>query len=150
MMRRPRVIPPVYFAAAVAVMIALHWYLPLRRLMPRPWNWLGLVPIAVAAVLSGWAISLFIWRGTTVHPGHTPTRLVTGGPFRFTRNPMYVSLTLMLIGVAVLLGSVSPWLMVPLFVWGINHNIIPGEEARMVEAFGEKYRQYQARVRRWL
>lgn len=150
MMRRPRVIPPVYFAAAVAVMIALHWYLPLRRLMPRPWNWLGLVPIAVAAVLSGWAISLFIWRRTTVHPGHTPTRLVTGGPFRFTRNPMYVSLTLMLIGVAVLLGSVSPWLMVPLFVWGINHNIIPGEEARMVEAFGEKYRQYQAHVRRWL
>jgi protein-S-isoprenylcysteine O-methyltransferase Ste14 len=149
-MRRPRVIPPVYFLAAVAVMVPLHGYLPLHRLISRPWNWVGLVPMAIGAMMSGWAVATFIRRRTTIRPGHVPTGLVTHGPFVFTRNPMYLSLTLMLAGLAMLLGSLSPWLVLPLFILAIGHNIIPAEEATMTEAFGDEYRKYQERVRRWI
>jgi protein-S-isoprenylcysteine O-methyltransferase Ste14 len=148
-MQRPRVIPPVYLLAAIVVMLALRFGLPLRGLITWPMRWAGLVPMVTGLLLGGWTTVLFAKRKTTIRPGEVSTALVTAGPFRVSRNPIYLGMALLLVGVALLCGSLSPWLVIPLFVWLINRNVIPMEEAMLAEAFGEEYRRYQGRVRRW-
>jgi protein-S-isoprenylcysteine O-methyltransferase Ste14 len=148
-MPKPRILPPVYLLIAVLAMSALHAFLPVRQLIQWPWRWAGVGLIVFALVPGVSAVRGFILRKTTLKPGGVSSQLITDGPYRFTRNPMYLGMTLLLAGTAVLLGSLGPWLIVPLFVYVINHNIIPIEEAMLVEAFGEEYRQYRARVRRW-
>ena len=143
--RRIRIVPPVYLAAAVAVMIALAWWLPGARIVPAPWNWLGLVPVFGGIGLGIVAARLFARHKTTFVPGRTSSQLLTAGPYRWTRNPVYVAMTMSLVGVALLLGVLTPWLLVPIFVAVIAVNVIPVEEVMLVEAFGEEYRAY----RRW-
>jgi protein-S-isoprenylcysteine O-methyltransferase Ste14 len=84
----PRIIPPVYLLASAGAMVALHHFLPLRHLLGWPWRWAGLALVVAGLALGAWAIGLFRSRNTTLRPGHSSTRLVTDGPFQFTRNPM--------------------------------------------------------------
>ena len=72
------------------------------------------------------------------------------GPFRFTRNPIYLGMVLLLSGAAVGLGSLSPWFVIPPFILAIAFDVIPAEEAMLTETFGDAYRAYQSRVRRWI
>jgi protein-S-isoprenylcysteine O-methyltransferase Ste14 len=85
-----------------------------------------------------------------VVPFERSTALVTDGLFRYTRNPMYLGLTLVLAGVALLLGSLGAWLPIPVFVAIIQVNFIAGEERFLTELFGEEYLVYKQRTRRWL
>jgi protein-S-isoprenylcysteine O-methyltransferase Ste14 len=148
--RGPRVIPPVYLLAAVVAMLALHRLAPVRQLIQWPWRWVGLA-VSAGGVLFGFsAVALFRRHRTTLRPGQRSTQLVDGGPFRVTRNPMYVGMTIALVGVALMLGTATPWVVVPLFVWLINRNVIPLEERMLLGAFGDEYARYQARVRRWI
>jgi protein-S-isoprenylcysteine O-methyltransferase Ste14 len=142
--------PPVYLLLGILAMIALHFLWPVRQVLEGPWRWAGVVPIALALGLGISAIRLFSRRKTTIKPGEVSTSLVTDGPFRFSRNPIYVGMTLILIGTALALGSVTPWLAVPVFVAVISWNIIPVEEGMLQEAFGDEYSQYRATVRRWI
>jgi protein-S-isoprenylcysteine O-methyltransferase Ste14 len=148
--RPPRVFPPVYLLVAIISMVALHKLLPYAALIASPWRWLGLLPFVAAVALAGTAVRLFAKHKTTIKPGETSSFLLTEGPYRFTRNPIYLGTVLLLIGVATMLGSLTPWLVVPVFAWLINRNIIPVEEAMLAAAFGADYEQYRARVRRWL
>lgn len=90
--------------------------------------------------------------GTTVHPlePNKATYLVTDGVFRFSRNPMYLGLLLLLIGWAVWLGSASPWLVPPLFVIVLTLVQIIPEERALHQRFGEEYVSYQRSVSRWI
>jgi protein-S-isoprenylcysteine O-methyltransferase Ste14 len=142
--------PPVYLLAAILAMLGLHRWFPIRRLVPGTWRWLGLAPAAIGLALALSAVRIFVKRKTTFRPGDTSTSLVTEGPFRFTRNPMYLGMALLLTGLAIGLGSLSPWLLLPLFIATISINIIPAEEAMLSEAFGPQYSDYQSRVRRWV
>lgn len=149
--RRPvRIVPPVYLLAAIVTMIALHSLLPATIIIHSPWRWLGAAIATSAFGFAFWAVGLFSRHKTTIKPGDISSHLVTVGPYRYTRNPMYVSMTLLLAGVAVMLGSATPWLVIPLFVAVINHNVIPVEEAVLGETFGDAYRDYCRRVRRWV
>jgi protein-S-isoprenylcysteine O-methyltransferase Ste14 len=76
--------------------------------------------------------------------------LVVDGPFRFTRNPVYLGMVLFLFGVGVLLGSLTPFLVIPLFALVIDRRFVRVEEAMLTKAFGPSYSAYQSRVRRWL
>ena len=87
---------------------------------------------------------------TPVIPFERSTTLVTYSVYRFTRNPMYLGLTLVLAGVAVLLGSIGAFLPLPLFVWIIEYGYIRAEERFLAEIFGEEYARYMHTVRRWL
>jgi protein-S-isoprenylcysteine O-methyltransferase Ste14 len=78
------------------------------------------------------------------------TALVTGGIYRWTRNPMYLGMMSGLIGLAVLLGTLSAFLPIPLFVWQIRRKFVLPEEAFLEGIFGGRYLEYKARVRRWL
>lgn len=147
----PRVMyPPVWFALALATMIALDHWLPLAGVVPAGWRWLGLI-VAVPGFGQGlWGIAHFVKAGTPLKPFTEATGFVRAGPYRYTRNPMYLGLLCVLIGSAIGLGSLSPWLIPPLFVWVITERFIRAEE-RMLEArFGEDFRRYRASVRRWL
>ena len=148
--RPRRILPPVYFLVTLVVMILLHKQWPVARWLAPPWTWLG---IAVVVLGFGFALAgrlLFRRHDTTIKPGEVSTALVTGGPFRVTRNPMYVGMTATLLGVAVVCGTLSPFVPVPLFWWIIDRRFIRMEEAMLAATFGEEYANYKQRVRRWL
>ncbi len=118
--------------------------------LPAASPWVSLVCFGLGAGLAGWALRTFFARRTTHEPFGTPVALVTDGPFRFTRNPMYVGVALVLTGIACLFGRVV-LLAAPVgFVLLMTLAQIPFEERRMHRLFGDAYREYCARVRRWI
>jgi protein-S-isoprenylcysteine O-methyltransferase Ste14 len=143
-------VPPVYVLTAVATMVALHVWAPVLRILAPPWNLLGLLPIAGGIATVAWAGRAFRRHRTTAFPHREPSSLLTTGPFRFTRNPMYLSVTAGLAGLAMLLGTLTPWLPVVAFVWAIDLMVIRHEERMLSQAFGDAYAAYRAQVRRWL
>lgn len=149
-MKRPRIMPPVYLLAAIIAMVALSYQFPGRQLIFGPGRWAGLVPIFAGLGLVVWVARLFSRHQTTIKPGAVSTSLLTNGPFRISRNPIYLGMTSVLVGTAIALGSLTPWLVVPVFVALIAWNVIPVEEAMLAEAFGPQYSQYRASVRRWI
>jgi protein-S-isoprenylcysteine O-methyltransferase Ste14 len=108
------------------------------------------VPLVGGLMLGGTAARLFWKHKTSIKPGDVSTYLLTAGPYSFSRNPIYLGMALVLIGLAAMLGSLMPWLLVPVFVWLINRNVILVEEAMMAAVFGTEYERYCERVRRWL
>lgn len=147
---RKRIYPPVYFLGALILMAALHAGLPLRVVVAPPFGYLGGTLIVIGVALATWGSNLFNRAGTTIKPFEESSVLVTRGPFRITRNPMYLALTVVLLGVWLLLGSLSPALVVPLFVLAIDRLFIRREEAMLSERFGAAYDDYRRRVRRWI
>ncbi len=148
--RRPRFYPPVYFFSAVIAMLALHYFLPLMRWLDWPWRAVGLGLIAAGLALGLTAGGEFRRRGTTITPFEQSKALITDGPYRYTRNPLYLSMTFLLLGLAIALGTLSPLVVVPVFVWWITTRFIALEEQHLAEQFGPTYAAYKAQVRRWL
>ena len=110
----------------------------------------GAIVFAVGATIAGWGWLTFRKARTTTVPGERSSRFVTWGPYRFTRNPMYVGLVVAYVGEALILRQIWPLLLLPLVVAYVNWVVIPVEEGKLTEVFGDKYRGYQARTRRWL
>jgi protein-S-isoprenylcysteine O-methyltransferase Ste14 len=144
------VLPPVWLLVALAASFALDRWLPLVRLVPVPWNYLGLVPLGFGAVMSLTAAMSFRRAGTPVVPFTPSTALVTDGWFRMTRNPMYLGLSLILGGVALIDGTLGAFLPLPVFVAILQLRFIKLEESFLEGIFGNDYRAYKARVRRWV
>ena len=109
----------------------------------------GAVLFAVGAVIAGWGLVLFGKAKTTTVPGKLSGKLVTWGPYRFSRNPMYVGLVLAYLGEAGLLKQIWPVVLLPFTVAYIDWTVIPVEEAKLEEAFPDEYKQYRLQVRRW-
>jgi protein-S-isoprenylcysteine O-methyltransferase Ste14 len=110
----------------------------------------GALLLATGLALATWSLALFRRARTTTIPGEVSSQLVTVGPYRFTRNPMYVALILAYLGEAGMLAHVWPVLLLPLTVTYLHRSVIPVEEARLLERFGERYAEYRATVRRWI
>jgi len=145
-----RIYPPVYLLLAVILMIALDRLLPLRRVVPSGVRPIGVALLVLGLVLNVWAAGLFARAGTAIKPLQPSTALVTHGPFRMSRNPMYLGMAVMLVGVAMLLGSLTPFVVVPAFVLLIERRFIRREEAMLDGTFGAAYAEYKRRVRRWI
>ena len=143
-------LPPVVFLLAGLLMLALNRYLPGARLLSLPWTWLGILPVGLGVGLALWAARLFRARETPIEPWATPSAFVADGPYRFTRNPMYLGLTLCLTGFTLWLGTATPALLLPVFVALLTLGFVRPEERRLELRFGERYRAYKARVRRWI
>jgi protein-S-isoprenylcysteine O-methyltransferase Ste14 len=144
------VLPPVYFLLALTAMAVLHYLLPIAQLVSSPYRYAGIVLVVSAFALVLWAAVLFRRAGTTIKPFQQSSALIAGGPFRITRNPMYVGMVGALLGISVLLGSVTPFLVVPVFVALIHSKFIWAEETALERTFGSAYTDYKSRVRRWL
>jgi protein-S-isoprenylcysteine O-methyltransferase Ste14 len=110
----------------------------------------GAVVFAMGATIAGWGLLIFRRARTTTVPGRTSAALVTWGPYRITRNPMYVGLTLAYLGEAGILKQVWPVILLPVVLAYLNWIVIPLEEARLTEGFQGDYERYRARVRRWI
>jgi protein-S-isoprenylcysteine O-methyltransferase Ste14 len=145
--------PPFLFAAGILVGWLANRAYPLA-LLPRAARGLGLgvgyLLVACSTVLGFSAISRF-WRARTPLLPHKPAiELVTTGPYRLTRNPMYLSLTLLYLGLVLLLNRWWPLLVLPLVLLLLQRLVIAREERYLASAFGAAYDAYCARVRRWL
>jgi len=110
----------------------------------------GAVVFTLGAAIAGWGLVIFRRARTTTVPGRTSAELVTSGPYRMTRNPMYVGLALAYLGEAGILKQVWPVILLPLMLAYLNWIVIPLEEARLTEAFQGDYEGYRTRVRRWI
>jgi protein-S-isoprenylcysteine O-methyltransferase Ste14 len=150
MSNRHRIVPPIYLLAALVAAVGLHWYVPIGTVVPSPINLAGVLfgTLGLASIL--WAADLFRIAGTPIKPFKQSTTLVTSGVYRITRNPMYLGMTLILLGTALLLGSIAAFLPIPLFVWQVRRKFVLPEEAFLGNLFGQQYLEYKARVRRWL
>jgi len=145
-----RVVPPVYLALHIMVMILLHKVMPGPTWLRSPWTFAGAVPVLLGLILGLSSVRLFKVVGTTIRPFQESRSLVVAGPFQISRNPMYLGMALMLIGLATFLGTTTPWIGIPSFVIVIDRLIIPHEEAALADKFGRDYAEYRTRVRRWL
>lgn len=110
----------------------------------------GIAVVALAALLLLPAPALFLRHRTTIIPHREARRLVTSGPYRITRNPMYLALSIAYVGVALWTNQAWPLPLLLLPLWVLNAKVIPFEEANLARMFGSEYRAYQQRVRRWL
>ena len=142
--------PPTYLMAALVLMFMANHYAPLWPLAVPPWSYLGGVLVLAGFGLVVWCAVLHSRYKTTLKPSETPTSLITSGPHRFSRNPIYVGMVVILIGFAVLLGGTTPWLVVPFFIATMRGQFILDEEAALAERFGGEYEDYRRRVRRWI
>jgi protein-S-isoprenylcysteine O-methyltransferase Ste14 len=151
--RRPRtlILPPAPYAAAMLG----GWWLD-RQLLAMP------LDLGAARILSGWfavglGLALFAWtmwtfvrHRTTVNPYAGASALCTSGPFRLSRNPIYLGDWFILLGVSLLLNTVWPLLFAPLIWAMLRFGVIRHEEAHLEAKFGDDYRAYTTRVRRWI
>ena len=143
--------PPIAWAVAVLAGLALNW-LMLLPFIPAavPAGELGVMVFALALSLVAWAIVTMTRAGSNVPTNLPTTTIVNTGPYRFTRNPIYLGMVLGLIGLAIALNSL--WLLLTLapFALVIRYGVVACEEAYLERKFGDDYRRYRARVRRWL
>lgn len=110
----------------------------------------GGVVLGVGVAIAGWGLLTFRIARTTTVPGELSSQMVTWGPYRYTRNPMYVGLTIAYLGEAMILRQIWPVIVLPLVFAYVSWIVIPLEESKLREAFGEQYDQYRSRVRRWI
>ncbi len=142
--------PPLVYLGALAAGLLLDRFLPLAAFEARPAAIAGLGFLALGALLMFLGMREFQRAGTDYRPYKPTTRIIESGPFRFTRNPLYLSLTLIYAGIALSLGS--SWalvLLVPVLVI-IRYGVIAREERYLTHKFGDEYLRYKEQVRRWL
>jgi protein-S-isoprenylcysteine O-methyltransferase Ste14 len=151
--RRPRtrILPPAPYAAALLG----GWWLDRNQLAfpldldtaTRPLGWLA---VGIGLALFVWTLWTLARHHTTVNPYHAASALCTDGPFRFSRNPIYLGDWFILAGVSLLLATLWPLTFAPLIWIMLRFGVIRHEEAHLEAKFGDAYRAYKARVRRWI
>ena len=143
---------PWVFVIAYLIGVVLQAFLPIRLSAAArdTFNLAGWVFMAAGVGLAAWCLIIFRRQRTTTVPGHQSSTLVTWGPYRFSRNPMYVALTLAYLGEAGILGQIWPLPCLVLVLVYLNRTLVPFEEAHLEQTFGESYAQYRSQVRRWL
>lgn len=145
--------PPILLLAMIALGIGL------QLLMPLPWIYglaaleataLGVTMIVAAFAIDIWAALVFRSHETTIMPHQRSVRLVTRGPFRFSRNPIYVGNLMVVAGLGLVLSNL--WLLIatPVLGFALQKLAIMREERHMEALFDDQWRDYKARVRRWI
>ena len=150
MKRVSSIMPPRIALIAMVAMLILHITLPLAIIVPAPFSYTGAVLVAAGVAIVVWSRRAFQAAVTPIKPFTESTALIRHGLYRWSRNPMYVGAVLLVSGVALLLGSVSPLLVVTAFFVILQEGFIRHEEQLMEQRFGEEYRNYRRSVRRWL
>lgn len=144
-------LPPLLFLSCLFAGGLLQFFRPLPFVPGLEASLCFALPLFAAAVLLGVSgLKTMKRAGTPHHPAATPRALVTSGPFRHSRNPLYLALLLVLTGFAFLLDSVWLVISVPLLLLLLNTLVVPREEATLAALFGAEYDGYRHRVRRWL
>ena len=145
--------PPVLYGIAILGSVGMQWLLPLGWL-PRPFSdflfAVGLLAVVVALAVDFSAMRTLHKAHTTIMPNKGSDHLVTGGPYRFTRNPIYVGNTLLMVGAGLMSGIVWFMPLALLAAWATTELAIKREEKHLTHKFGKKYRDYMRTARRWV
>lgn len=128
----------------------MQFYLPVYQYTQEPVAYAGVLAVLLGIIMAAISAAMFKRAGTGIEPFDEATILVSGGFYRYSRNPMYLGMFLMLIGVAFLMGSLGAVLPVLIFVAIIRNNFVLGEERFLEASFGQHYLDYKSTVRRWL
>lgn len=128
----------------------LDGYLNLLRIFNYPTNLIGLLLILFGILLDLLAIKAFFKAGGTPFPWNPPKKLAVTGPFRYTRNPIYLSWAFMISGVAIFTNLLALFIILLLFIATVHFGIVLGEESSLRKRYGNKYLNYKKRVRRWI
>ena len=144
--------PPLIYLAYLAVGVALHYLWFQLPIFPLGWmeHAVGWPLFGLGFLLLLWASRIFSRSGEDVRIEKPTNALVTSGPFRFSRNPIYVGLSLAYISLSLIFNSYWPISLLPLALITMHYGVIQREEAYLEGLFGQDYRDYKARVRRWL
>jgi protein-S-isoprenylcysteine O-methyltransferase Ste14 len=149
---RPRVAapPPLFYAVGFLAGLLLERLVPseLWHALPVPAVGTGLIALGLALVL--WAGATFARHRTSVMPHRPATTVVESGPYRFTRNPIYLGMLLIYVGGVAWAGRLGPLVMLPLVILALQPLVIAREEHYLLTKFGEQYQRYRDRVRRWI
>jgi protein-S-isoprenylcysteine O-methyltransferase Ste14 len=143
--------PPIALGLALVGGLALHWLYPLPFVpLSVPRIWVGGVTFAAGFALAAWAFVSMRRAGTRVETVEPTTAIVTGGPYGYTRNPIYTAMFIGLIGLAVAFDTL--WVLATLvpFYLVIRYGVVAREEAYLERKFGDDYRSYKSQVRRWV
>lgn len=148
-MRPLDIVPPKWAGVYLVLGLGLHfiWLQKGGARFALPGLGAGILALGFAVMF--WAWKLFHLRGTAVCPFEASTQLIREGPYRFSRNPMYLGMTGILLGIAFAAGTPPVFLMPLAFFLTIRKFFIPYEEKKMEETFGEEYLHYKRRVKRW-
>ncbi len=142
--------PPLIFVGSLAVGLLLQRLYPVKILPRVPGLILGSICFSVAGVLLPGAFREMQRAKTNIDPYEPVTTIVTEGPFRYTRNPIYLALALLSAGIAFIANAFWVLLLLPFVLLLINFGVIEREERYLENKFGKQYLDYKARVRRWV
>lgn len=142
--------PPLFLLLSLLLLLILKWIIPGANLISPPWNLLGLLPLGLGIAINILADRKFHTWQTTVKPEELPSCLITDGVFRYSRNPMYLGMILILLGFSILLNSWVSFLVLLGFTAFIHYCFICHEEEILKEQFGEDWLVYQQKVPRWI
>jgi protein-S-isoprenylcysteine O-methyltransferase Ste14 len=149
-----QVFPPAVPLLTILIGIGINHLWPIDVEFPFPKIWRYSVGGAIIAgalfCLGLWSVVLFRQSGQSENPWKPTPQLVDRGPFRITRNPMYLQMILICVGIAVILGNVWILIMTPFSAWALQRFAILPEEVYLERKFGAQYLAYKHRVRRWL
>jgi len=142
--------PPLIFAIPLIAGLVANWLRPLPILTGSAGLWMG-IALAIAGLgLIVTGIVEFRHANTAVVPFNPTTAIVSSGPFRFTRNPLYLGFVLIYIGVSLAANTLWPLFLLPLAIFVLSGGVIKREERYLERKFGTVYTDYKARVRRWI
>jgi protein-S-isoprenylcysteine O-methyltransferase Ste14 len=149
-MKIKRVLPPTYLFISIATMVLLNFLSPIYNFAPYPWNLLGIVPLVTGVALNLMADAAFKEVQTTVKPFEISTALITTGVFRMSRHPMYFGMALILFGIAILMGSLAPLIIIAIFAILMELVFVRTEEKMLEKQFGLAWTTYKNKVRKWV
>ena len=146
----PKIKPP-YIAFTLLFLSWLANYLfPQFRFIYGTYRYIGILGFVFGLSITFSAFYVFKKSKTPIMPGQKPTFMVAAGPYKFTRNPMYLGVTIALLGATIFFGNLLSLLSPIIFFFIINYYFVPMEEKLMEELFGKKYIEYKKKVRRWI
>jgi len=142
--------PPLIYLGAFLIVLVCRWFWPIPIDAGSRGLWPGLLMIALGAGIAIWGRRTMAAAGTNVNPSRPAMAIVSTGPFRFSRNPLYLSLTAIYLGLTL---AVNTWwgvvVLIPLLLV-MHRGVVLREERYLEQKFDEQYRQYRSRVRRYL
>ena len=144
------IIPPYLLIFSIIAMVILHILLPFQSVFNSPINYTGIFCIVVGVAIVKKIRDNISTENTEIHTFKLPRKFLTGGLFQYSRNPIYLGFTIILLGLNILLGSLSPFIIVIAFVLITNFWYIPYEEKNMLKQFDQEYKNYKKKVRRWI
>jgi protein-S-isoprenylcysteine O-methyltransferase Ste14 len=142
--------PPIVMLFHLLAAFLLNWLLPLPFALPKVFEWMGYILVFVGLGFAFSAVSQFGKMRTTLDPHGSANTIVTSGPYRFSRNPIYLGFVCTLIGLPLALENIWGAVLSPVLMVSLYHLVIKHEEAYLEEKFKDVYTSYKSRVRRWL